>query len=111
MMIGRLILNTTHRRTVGDTYPIKATIKIVVDDVAEVVDISGASGTFNFKNSTKSKQTLTGTVTDGPNGKIEFPLTDEQVDTDGTYSYNLKMTIGGKITTFAKGSLILEDDL
>lgn len=110
-MIGRLILSKAHRRVAGDTYPLKATIRVKEGNDLVPVDITGSTGTFNFKNTSAGKQTIDGTVTDGPNGKIEFAPAEGQMDADGSYSYNIKMLIAGKVTTFAKGELILEDDL
>lgn len=100
-----------HRRTVGDTYPIKAIIKVKVDDTVNIVDITGAIGEFNFKNTAKGKITLVGVVVNGPAGEIHFTPTAAQVDSDGTYNYNLKITQDGVVTTYKKGQLILEDDL
>lgn len=98
---------TKHYRTVGDTYPLKA--KIVKNGVA--VNITGATGTFNFKNNTTDKTTIAGVITDGPGGAIEFTPTTEQVSIDATYRFNIKIDQSGVITTYLKGQLILEDDL
>ena len=63
---------STHRRTVGDTYPLKATIT----KNGEPVDITGAVGTFNFKKASGAKITIDGTITDGAGGAIEFTPTE-----------------------------------
>ena len=96
-----------HRRTVGDTYPIKA---IITKNKAPV-DITGATGEFNFKKGSGSKQTITGEITDGAGGAIQFTPTAEQVTEDGSYKFNIKITQGSTVTTYLKGDLILEDDL
>ena len=104
-------MKLTHRRTAGDTYPIRLIIKRKVNNLLVVVPITGATGTFNFKNVSKGKQTIEGIITDGPNGEIEFPPTAEQVDEDGSYTFNVRIVIDGKVSTSARGELILEDDL
>lgn len=100
-------MSVKHRRTVGDTYPLKST----VTKNGEPVDITGSTCTFNFKNGTIAKTTIAGAVVDGPGGVVEFTPTTEQVSSDGTYSFNIKVQTGTVITTYLKGELILEDDL
>ncbi len=96
-----------HYRTVGDTYPLKATIT----KNGEAVDISSASGSFNFKKASGDKITIVGVITDGPGGKIQFTPSVDQVNVDGTYKFNIKITQDTVVTTYLKGELILEDDL
>ena len=98
---------STHRRTVGDTYPLKATIT----KNGEPVDITGASGTFNFKKASGELISIVGVITDGPGGAIQFSPTADQVVTDGRYKFNIKLTQDGIVTTYLKGELILEDDI
>ena len=100
-------MKTKKYRTVGDTYPIQA----VILENSQPVDITGAAITFNFKKGSESKITLTGEIIDGPNGKVNFTPTTEQVSKNGTYNFNIKVDKIGVVTTYLKGQLILEDDL
>ncbi len=100
-------MSVKHRRTVGDTYPMRST----VTKNNSPVDITNATCTFNFKNGSNEKETINGTIIDGPGGIVEFTPTPEQVAEDGAYNFNIKVEVNGTITTYLKGQLLLEDDL
>ncbi len=56
---------------------------------------------------------VTGTITDGPNGKVEFAPTAVQADvTIQTYFYDIQMTDGGgKIRTIVVGDYDITQDI
>jgi hypothetical protein len=94
----------TYRRTVGDTYILKATFTIA----GTPVDLTGYSLAFNYKNS-KVGGTIAGVVTGTGTGEFT-PSALDFLD-PGEYKFNIKATKGTEITTYLKGRLILEEDL
>ena len=55
---------------------------------------------------------LTGTVTDGPNGVVQFALNASQADNLGEFFYDLQQTDGaGNIRTVAKGGFEFKQDI
>jgi hypothetical protein len=56
---------------------------------------------------------ITGTITDGPNGEVEFPWTPAQADqTPEEYFYDIEQTdTAGKILTIAKERYIIQQDI
>lgn len=99
---------TNITRVRGDTFPFSFRIK---DSNGAAVDITG----FSFKLSVDTNEEptdetsqlfkLTGTVTDGPNGIVQFTLSAVQADqTPSTYYFDLEQTdLVAKIRTVAKG--------
>lgn len=99
---------TNITRVRGDTFPFSFRIK---DSAGAAVDITG----FSFKLSVDTNEEptdetsqlfkLTGTVTDGPNGIVQFTLSAVQADqTPSTYYFDLEQTdLAAKIRTVAKG--------
>lgn len=91
----------------GDTVPDQFTIK---DSAGAVVNITGF--TFLLSVNTEAKPTdvtnqvyqLTGTITDAPNGKVEFaPNASEADQTPGTYYYDVQMIDGAS----AKSTIVI----
>lgn len=91
----------------GDTFPFTFTVK---DSSGTAIDITG----FTYKLAVDPSEEptsnannifeLTGTVTDGPNGKVQFSLTTGQADNLGDYFYDLEQTdTGSFIRTIAQG--------
>lgn len=82
----------------------------IKDSAGVAIDIS----TFSFimtVNSEKSPTDLTneqftisGTIVDGPNGKVSFePLTSDTDITPGKYFYDIEQTDGSEVKTLVKG--------
>lgn len=94
----------TYRRTVGDTYVLKATFTIA----GSPIDLTGYSLQFNYKNS-KNGGTIAGVVTGTGTGEFTPLVTD--FTEPGEYKFNIKAIKGTEITTYLKGKLILEEDL
>lgn len=86
--------NITRKR--GDTYPHK--IEVINKCTNEPLDVTGFSfllcvdpSSAPLDNSSNIMQ-LTGTIVDGPNGLVEFPLSDTDADNVGDFYYDIQMT-------------------
>lgn len=90
-------------RTVGNTYRIRATIK--VDGVA--VDITGDTLTFEYGDGTNPKTVIAGAITDGPNGVVDFIPDAADVATAGDYVYVINRDHAGEIATHLRGDFVL----
>ena len=109
-------MGATITRSRGDTVADKVT---VTDSAGVVVNIAGFSFllTVNkLKEPTDTSQQLfqvTGTITDAPNGKVEFSPTALQTNqTPGKYYYDVQMTDGaGKIQTILFGRYTIRQDI
>lgn len=100
----------------GDTYPWTFTIK---DENDAVIDITS----FTFKltvdpnlsprDATDNLFVLTGAVTDGPNGVVQFDLSAAQADQPGgIYYYDLEwVDTSSKIRTIAKSTFEFREDV
>ena len=89
----------------GDTYPLIVTLKengAAVDLTTAVVKM-----TISFNISL----TLTATITDAANGKVQFDFSAANVDTSGRFNYDIEVTDGGYITTYVKDSFELTEDV
>lgn len=100
----------------GDTAPDKLTVK---DSLGVVVDISGYVFTLTV-NRVKDPASvagqmmqLSGTVTDGPAGRVEFKPTADQANVlPGRYFYDIQMVdTGAAITTILTGSYTFRQDI
>jgi len=104
--MGEAIKTVTKRieRTDGDTYPIEVTIKVN----GAVVDITDDTLTFVFSNedSAESPTTITGDITNGAGGVVEFVPTAEQM-IEGEYDFWVKRDHDGEIATHLRGDLVL----
>lgn len=102
----------------GDTQPWTFTIK---DDQVPpvVVNITGFSYRLTVDpsdepvDSANNLFTLTGTITDGPNGVVQFAMTSIQSDqTPDVYFYDLEQTDGATdIRTISKGEFEFKQDI
>lgn len=103
-------------RTRGDTRPFTFVVR---DSTQTAIDITG----FTFRltvdpspaptDATANLFTLTGTVTDGPNGRVQFALTVGQADqTPNIYFYDVEMVdLSGAITTIVKSTYQVDQDI
>jgi hypothetical protein len=103
-------------RTRGDTRP---WTYVIQDSSGTAIDITG----FTFSLTVDPEEdpasaannlfTLTGTVTDGPGGKVEFSLSVAQADqTPAEYFYDVQMTdTGSAITTIIKAKYTVLQDI
>ena len=106
---------TDYTRTRGDTY---ADIINVKDSSLAVVNITGYSFKLtvdtleNPTDSATQVYQLTGSITDAPNGVVQFAPTALQADQRGDLYFDIEMTDGaGKITTIDKGSYTYTQDI
>ncbi len=104
--------------TRGDTLPFAFNVKDD-SDPAVAIDITGFSFLLtvdpdpNPTDATDNVFQLTGTITDGPNGVVQFQMTPAQADqTPGALFYDLQQTdTGGNIRTLAKGKFEFKQDV
>ena len=107
-------INITRVR--GDTFPFSFAIK---DSDGNAIDITGYSFILTVDPSDEPPDAsnnlfaLTGTVTDGPGGIVQFALTAMQADqTPATYYYDVQMTdTSGNIRTIIKGEWAVQQDI
>jgi hypothetical protein len=104
----------TLKRHRGDTAPIKFQITYRDDPM----DITGYTFVFSVNQLEEPEDAdspeffLLGTITDGPNGYVEFAPREEQVDLAGIYWYDVEMTDpGGVISTPVKGRVVFKADI
>ena len=98
----------------GDTYPIELT---VVDRTGAVFPVTG--GTFKLTadpekeplSATNNIFQITGTIVDGPNGVVSFPMTDVTADHVGPYFYDVQMVRGGIKSTLVAAKLTMLQDI
>lgn len=101
---------TTLQRRKGDTYPIAIT---VTDSSGNALDITGNTYVLyvtaeNDPSDETYQLTLVGTLTDAPNGKVEFPLTTGEADTILDSYFVIKQTAGTEITSILEGPFKIE---
>ena len=92
---------------------------IIQDSAGAAVNITG----FIFKLTVDARKnpedvatqqfSLTGTITDGPNGAVSFtPTTGDTDITPGTYFYDIQQTdLSAAIKTLIKGRVLIEQDI
>lgn len=103
--------------TRGDTTPWTFTIK--TGDPAVAVDITGFTFVLTVDPAEEPADalgnlfSLTGTITDGPNGVVEFSMTALQADQlPDIYFFDLQMTDGASaLRTIAKGKYEFKQDI
>lgn len=101
----------------GDTTPWTFTIK--TGSPAAAINITGFSFLLTVDPSDEPSGSgnnlfqLLGTITDAPNGVVEFEMSAVQADqTPNTYFHDLQETdAAGKLRTIAKGKFIFEQDI
>lgn len=105
------IVSITRKR--GDTRAEEVTI--IDEDTLDALPISGS---FILSVSTLQKPTaasyvfqITGAITDGPNGVVEFPFTSGEDDNVGDYFYDIQMLQGGIKDTVMEGSFTMVQDI
>ena len=91
---------------------------LVRDDEGTALDISAGVFTLTVDPSqepadgTNNLFSVSGTITDGPNGRVSFQPTTVQTDQSiGEYFYDIQMELNGSIRTILKGSFIIEQDI
>lgn len=100
----------------GDTTPWTFTVQ---DSAGAAVNITGFTYVLTVDPSDEPTDAvnnlfaLTGTITDGPNGIVEFELSAVQADqTPSVYFFDLQQTDGsGKLRTIAKGEFEFKQDI
>lgn len=98
----------------GDTWPINIIIKDSVN--RQVLNIT--TNTFILSVSAEREPTgtnyvyqVTGVITDGPNGKVSFPIGVAEADNLGTLFFDIEMIDAGEITTIKKGAINYKQDI
>lgn len=100
----------------GDTYADEFILKS--KRTKQPIDITGFS--FKLTVNTKAAPTasdppefqIDGTITDGPNGKVEFAPTDADVDRVGKFYYDIQMVdAAGRKRTLVSGRYVLTQDI
>lgn len=107
-------INLCRRR--GDTFADEFTL---ADSNGAAIDITGFSFLLTVDPSEAPADAmdnlfqLSGVITDGPNGVVEFAPTAMQADqTPGTYFYDIQQTNGGGvIRTIIRGEYVIEQDI
>lgn len=100
----------------GDTYAHE--IEVTSESTGSVIDIAGFSFLLTVdteklpSNSDNNLFQITGSITDGPNGLVEFVPTPQQADNVGNYFYDIQMTDGaGRIRTIDSGKYKVIQDI
>ena len=106
----------------GDTAPDKIFVLDPETSPAVPLDVTG----FTYKMTVNTEEdpdpgppigtelvSITGTITDGPNGEVEFPWTPTDADqAPEEYFYDIEQTdTAGKILTIAKERYIIQQDV
>lgn len=107
------IVDITRRR--GDTTPIELS---VTDENDVAVDVTGFSFALTVdpsdrpSDSTNNLFSVAGTITDGPNGLVEFPLTVSEANNVGGFFYDIQQTdAAGNDSTIAIGRFTFKQDI
>jgi hypothetical protein len=103
-------------RVRGDTYPF---VMVVKDENGLPIDITGFSFSLTVDPSPDPTTTaanlftLTGSIIDGPNGKVRFSLSSPQADqAPGIYYYDVKMIdTASAERTIVRGEWAFEQDV
>ena len=104
--------NATITRKVNDSHPVKITV--IDKDTGEVIPLTTEGFVLSVSPELDPDQTTVsftsdGTITDGPNGKVSFPIDSADVAVRGEYYYDVVMTNTDSTTrTILEGSFILE---
>lgn len=107
---------TTITRFRGDTVPDRVTVK---DSTGTVIDISGYTFLLTVNSNKEPTSSagqlmqITGVVTDGTHGLVEFsPTSDQANQAPGKYFYDIQMTTDtGKIQTIVCGTYVFKQDI
>jgi len=99
----------------GDTTPFTVTITLagVAQNITGFTYLLTVDPSIDPADATNNLFQLTGTVTDGPNGIVQFTLTTGQADqTPGTYGCDIQQTDGASaIRTVSRGKWIVQQDV
>lgn len=111
----------------GDTQSINITVKnkeaVTLDSgtsgfVTSIRDVTNDTYSFtvdsleNPTDNTTQVFTVAGTISDGPNGKVQFAISTTEAEISaGTYFYSIRQTAGGSTVTIAKGQYTLEENI
>lgn len=89
----------------GEDLTLQLTVK---DPAGAVVNVTGWTSSFKVEALSKA-----GTVIDGPTGRIDFTLTDDDTNTlaPGAYPYDIKRTDAGLETVLAYGALTVRQNI
>jgi len=109
-------MTTNVLRKRGDTYPHK--IEVVDKCTNEPIDVTGFSFALAVDPSktptddTNNIMKLIGSISDGPNGRVQFPLTTTDADNVGDYFYDIQMTdLATKPRTIESGAWKMTQDI
>lgn len=99
----------------GDTYADEITVKS--KKTLQPIDITGygflmtLDSRENPDDETTKEYQLIGTITDAPNGVVEFEPSALNADTVGSFYYDIQMTDGaGKVRTILEGKYVYGQD-
>ncbi len=105
--------NIIRRR--GDTFP--HVIQLIDKGSGDPIDITGDSfqlavdASKEPATSSNNIMQLTGVITDGPDGTVEFSPSAGEADNVGNFFYDIERTVGGKVRTIENGKFILKQDI
>ncbi len=107
------VVTLTRKR--GDTKSIGMTLK---DSDGAVIDVTGYTFSLSVNsdeeplNTANELFTSVGTIVDGPNGKISFPVSVSDADNVGEFFYDAQLidTATEKLT-FLRGSFLMTQDI
>ncbi len=103
-------------RSRGDNFPFQFTIQ---DSAGVAIDITGFSFLMTVdpepdpSDALNNLFQLTGTIVDGPNGRVDFePTTVDMDQTPDTYFYDVQMIdVGLAVRTAVKGEFEIQQDI
>jgi len=104
-------INIVRKR--GDTKSINLTL---TDSDGAVLPITGFTFTLSVTNLKEPESAdyvfqSTGTITDGPNGKVSFPISVGDSDNTGDFYYDVEMVDGAsEISTVLEGTFTMSQD-
>jgi len=96
----------TLRRIRGDNYPIEITFS--VND--KLVDLTGSTLTFSYKNANNAPKSIVGTPTE-KFGTAIFVPSDTDFLVAGTFDFDVQRVAGGYTYTHLTGILLIKDDV
>ncbi len=114
MGLSTEITSTEICRKRGDTFSIEVTVTNKTTGAVE--DITGNSFTLSVssEDSPVAASYLfqsTGTITDAPNGRVDFPISVANADNLGFYFFDIEMLGGGLKTTIMGGTFEFTQDI
>lgn len=79
---------------VNQPFKIKTVVMEDIDGVDTIVDISGLPVAFNFVKPDGTEASVTGAITDGPNGEVEYDVAEDFFPDAGKYNFYTVVTFG-----------------